>query len=344
MNIAVTSYYLPPTDRIGAGVQMHMLANAYVDLGHDVTMITPRKRLEKSARYKLRSLDIVGSNQLLKWSVALSRLQYEFEFVHFSGDDFLVPSSRSFVHLRTFLGSCFAEARNTKSAREKVRMLYAGMTEVVSSKRADICTVISQDTNRYIFGNAEVVPCGVDLSVFSPGQGKSDVPSVLFVGTLDSRKRGRELVEAFSSNVRGKYPDAELWIVRDSSNLDVDGIRSFGSISEADLVELYRKAWLFCLPSKYEGFGVPYIEAMACGTCVVATPNPGALEVLDFGSYGVLTDISNLGNTLCDLFADEHSRLTYASAGYDRSKKYNIRAIAQQYIDLVSSSSKFTSR
>ena len=56
------------------------------------------------------------------------------------------------------------------------------------------------------------------------------------------------------------------------------------------LIELYQQAWLFCLPSSYEGFGVPYIEAMSCGTPVVATPNAGAREVLEEMAGGTLPE------------------------------------------------------
>ena len=45
-----------------------------------------------------------------------------------------------------------------------------------------------------------------------------------------------------------------------------------GQVSDAELVDLYRSSWLFCLPSSYEGFGIPYAEAMANGCPVVATP------------------------------------------------------------------------
>ena len=149
MKIILTSFYLPPTDRIGAGVQMHMVANAYVALGHDVTVVSPRNVLDSDARYKLMTIPINGPNLVLKWAIELAKINFDADFVHFSGDDFLVRRNRSFVHMRTFLGSCFAEARYSSTVSGKFRMSYLGMTEFVSSEKSDICTCISHDTNRY---------------------------------------------------------------------------------------------------------------------------------------------------------------------------------------------------
>ncbi len=63
-----------------------------------------------------------------------------------------------------------------------------------------------------------------------------------------------------------------------------EGIVNLGKkVPFEKLCELYQRAWILCLPSTYEGFGVPYIEAMASGTVAVASPNPGAKEILDNG-------------------------------------------------------------
>jgi glycosyltransferase involved in cell wall biosynthesis len=61
----------------------------------------------------------------------------------------------------------------------------------------------------------------------------------------------------------------------------ISGVRYFHGIPDEALAALYRKAWVFASPSVYEGFGLPYLEAMASGTAVVATANPGSCEVLD---------------------------------------------------------------
>jgi glycosyltransferase involved in cell wall biosynthesis len=205
----------------------------------------------------------------------------------------------------------------------------------MAQRPSKINTTVSFHTNKYFPRPNVIVANGVDLSKFVPSTSKSKRPSILFIGTLDSRKRGRCLVEAFKNTVRKVYPDAELWIVRDETPLDVPGVRVFGSVSQEILIELYQQAWIFCLPSSYEGFGVPYIEAMACGTPVVATPNPGALEVLDGGKFGLITEIEQLGDTLVSLLGDHDLRMTLIRAGSERACKYDIRSIAQQYLDLA---------
>src|SRR5690606_10536824 len=71
----------------------------------------------------------------------------------------------------------------------------------------------------------------------------------------------------------------------------------------------------FCLPSAYEGFGVPYLEALACGLPVVATPNLGAREVLQDGALGVLARPDRLGAELVALLQDPARREQLAAEG-----------------------------
>src|SRR5581483_8941283 len=124
------------------------------------------------------------------------------------------------------------------------------------------------------------------------------------VGTYKNRKRGHLLMEAFTRQIRPAVPEAELWMVCSDAPA-APGVTVHGRVSEKELAELYSRAWVFCLPSSYEGFGVPYIEAMASGTPVVATPNPGSLEVLDGGRCGVIVDPDELGDALIALLRDQ---------------------------------------
>ena len=98
-----------------------------------------------------------------------------------------------------------------------------------------------------------------------------------------------------------------------------------------ELARLYQQAWVFCLPSSYEGFGRPYIEAMAAGTPVVATRNPGADEVLDNGAYGLIVPDAELGEALCSLLSRADLRREYSERGFGRAKVYSWERVAEQY-------------
>jgi glycosyltransferase involved in cell wall biosynthesis len=128
------------------------------------------------------------------------------------------------------------------------------------------------------------------------------------------------LADVFSREVRTAIPDAELWMVSDRCEV-VDGIRWIQAPSDAELRELLSKSWVFCLPSTYEGFGIPYLEAMAHGVPVVATPNYGAQALLTGGCGAVVAD-DELGSRLVKLLGDSPTRETLSAAGLARAQEY----------------------
>ena len=100
-------------------------------------------------------------------------------------------------------------------------------------------------------------------------------PYFLFVGTLEPRKNLPMLVESWRA-VRRDH-DIELWIAgrerQDFTPLaEEPGLRLLGEVPDARLPELYSGALALVYPSQYEGFGLPALEAMQCGTCVITTP------------------------------------------------------------------------
>jgi glycosyltransferase involved in cell wall biosynthesis len=209
--------------------------------------------------------------------------------------------------------------------------------EVVSSVRARRSVAVSRYTSRHFPRVVDVIPNGVDTSLFRPGGPKSARPSVLAVGhRLRDRKRLDLLLEVFLTAVRPRLPEAELWLVCDEK-VEAAGVRSFSTLLGEDLARLYREAWVFCLPSSYEGFGRPYIEALASGTAVVATPNPGALEVLGEGSHGILVEPSELGAALAGLLEDGQRRADLQERGLARAQAYAWDRVADRYEEIYES-------
>ncbi len=323
--------YLPSGTSIGVGYQVHYLANALVRRGHDVTVFSQTGAVEDS----LYHVVVVPSGRRMRtfgfaWN--LRKVDFTgFDALNAHGDDWFLWGRRRPWHVHTYHGSCLAETLRVKGAKERVRMALLALCETQSTLLPDVRVAVSENTRRWVPRIDRVISCGVDAGVFRPGQRKSDRPSILFVGVLDSRKRGRLLLDVFLREVRPAVPDAELWIVRDPGPVEAPGVRCFGAVALETLAELYRKAWLFCLPSTYEGFGVPYVEAMASGTPVVASPNPGALEVTRGGADGLVVEDGRLGATLTELLQDAQRRRELAARGLERARDFSWDRVCRDY-------------
>ena len=331
MKIAMTHVNLPNESKGGVAFQVHYLANALTERGHDVTMFTFSPAWEE-CRYRVHRLALAPSlRRVFSFVLAahLARTDFgAFDVVHTNGDNFLMRPNR-FPQVRTFYGSARDEATHAVRLRRRLYQNVLAGLERRGVRLADISVGISEATRARVPGLSHVVPCGVDVARFRPGT-KAERPVLLFVGTAGGRKRGTLLAETFAREIRPRFADAELWTVADQP-LAGNGVTNFGKVPLETLADLYRRAWVFCLPSTYEGFGVPYIEALASGTAVVATPNAGAREVLGEGAWGVLANDQGLGQAINRLFADATARTGLARRGREHALNFAWERIAQRY-------------
>lgn len=120
-------------------------------------------------------------------------------------------------------------------------------------------------------------------------------PFVMYTGGIDPRKNIEGLIEAFAAlpeSYRKNYQLAIVCNIHDAdrhrllalakrSGLSNDALVLTGYVSDADLVDLYNIAHLFVFPSFHEGFGLPVLEAMACGTPTIGSNSTSVREVLD---------------------------------------------------------------
>lgn len=335
MRIAMISRWLPRSNYAG-GVsgQVHLLATELVRRGHDVHVfgLSPAP---PGALYSARVVRETGttraarvvSHYVFPWWLRKIRFD-EYDVIHGHGDDYLVPRRPPLV--RTFYGSALGEALSSRRPRQCLYYSSMVLAEAVSALRASAVVAISATTSRHVPRVTAVIPCGVDLQMFVPGASKTPHPTILFVGEPWTRKRGELLAEVFAREVRPALPAAELWMVG-ARGITGDGIRWSGLVSGAELVTLYQRAWVFCMPSRYEGFGVPYLEAMACGTPVVSTPNGGAREVLADGRFGVIVPDGNLGAALLGLLRSPSARIESGQRGLDHARHYDIANVCAQY-------------
>jgi glycosyltransferase involved in cell wall biosynthesis len=167
----------------------------------------------------------------------------------------------------------------------------------------------------------EIVPNAVD-DYFSPGEGEGDY--LLFVGTMEPRKGIDDLLAAWESLPRPR-PRLVLcggwgWKMRIPPRADVE---LTGYVDRARLRDLYRHALAFVYPSRYEGFGIPPLEALACGAPVVAT-RTGAIP--EFASGAALLvepgDRGALAEALAKVVGDAGLRRELRARGPERASIY----------------------
>lgn len=333
LNIAMISYYLPSENKIGSGYQAHYMANALARRGHRVTMHTPVTRPD-DALYDIVRVPVGTSRRIFRFARNLGRTDWStFDILHAHGDDYWIRTHLQPPHIRTMHGSCLAEAIHVPGMKEKLRMFLLGLSELLACNAADATVGVSRNTQRSYPWIKRMIFNGVDASMFSPGSEKESLPTILFVGTYQNRKRGKLLMEAFQRDILPKVPEAQLWMVCSDAPA-APHVETLGRLSTPELAARFRRAWVFCLPSTYEGFGVPYIEAMASGTPVVASGNPGAREVLGDGKFGIIAADHDLGPALARLLVSQSERDKYRQLGLERAKEFEWNHIAAQYEQL----------
>lgn len=166
---------------------------------------------------------------------------------------------------------------------------------------------------------------------------------ILYVGTIEPRKNLPKLIEGFAQRRKRGDIQHQLvcvgpygWLSRDIDALIhrlqiADAVRFTGYVPFDDLPALYNLAEMFVFPSIYEGFGLPVIEAMACGTPVLTGRVPALEEV----SGGAVEQIASLepeaiGESLVRLAASRERREALRQRGLERARTFSWERAARE--------------
>ena len=239
------------------------------------------------------------------------------------------------------------------------RRAYKQFIGLRSVRRAAHIIAVSESTKKEIIALAgvpesriTVIPYGINPA-FRPLPSsdlieikkKYDLtrPFFLFVGTLQPRKNIRAIIAALSKLILENNLDCELvlagaegWLSGDLLSFAgekriADRLRLLGAVPHDRLPELYNSAVALVYPSWYEGFGLPPLEAMACGVSVIASRLTSLPEVV--GDAGLLVDpgdIDTLAREMLNVVQDAELRRKLSQLGLDRAKRFSWETCARE--------------
>jgi len=299
------------------------------------------------------------------WAVGLPLYVTKARFDLFHGTNFEVPfwNRRSVVTIHDLSALLHREKhRDSLARRARLRLpivakLARKIITPTESVKREVCEHLRVKANKVI-----AIPSAARQS-FRPVPSEQTVETrkrlaieddfLLFVGTLEPRKNLLTLLKAFDQIVRQTSLRPQLvitggegWLMDETFSFIKhsgigDRLRLTGYLGDEELRALYSSCRIFIYPSLYEGFGLPPLEAMACGAPVIAGRVAALQEVL--GSAARLFDPLNveaLAGSIVELMENDEERRRLASNGPKHAAKFSwaetARRTLQVYRDVVS--------
>ncbi len=167
----------------------------------------------------------------------------------------------------------------------------------------DVYSAMSQtavETLAHNYGRSDgvVIPGGVSLESFIPSERRAERPTILFSGVISERRKGVPVLLEALPLIAASEPDVELWLSGpgDPAPMLAEAppgvparVRQLGVGDPHRQHERYGKAWITCLPSTHDSFGMALVESLACGTPIVTSTHGAPKELVTKGVTGELS-------------------------------------------------------
>ena len=280
------------------------------------------------------------------WTIGLPQYLRSHPFELFHGTNYEVPLRAQCptvitIHdLSLLLHSSTHEGRAVRRARLLLPLMARKAKLIVTPSefvKNEVCEHLRIQP-RKVFAiplapRANFKPLPLDQTVEVRRRLNVEDEFLLFVGTIEPRKNLLTLVQALEEVLRttdlrpqlvvagkvGWKVDDVLAQVRGSTSRD--RVRMMGFVSDNDLRALYSSCRAFVYPSVYEGFGLPPLEAMACGAPVIASRVPSIKESV--ARIVSATDFRDLARTIVELLTDEQARQSLSIYGREYAQEFS---------------------
>ena len=187
-----------------------------------------------------------------------------------------------------------------------------------------------------------VIYCGINEYFINQETNGTKQNYILYVGRLSPTKNVEGLIKAFDLLINNYKLDLKLKMIGEYRKLNFKmnnatkrKIDFVGNASESDLINLYRNASLFVFPSFYEGFGIPPLEAAACG-CPLVVSNVASLPEIygDAAHYINPYDVVNITEGMYKVLSDKTLRQRLIQKGLERIKMFSWGRSAKKHIKI----------
>lgn len=315
----------------------------------DFELVSPRPFESTASREtKPANLSLVYSkpNALQRrwWSFGLPAYIRRTSLALFHGTNFEVPLRGNCptvvtIHdLSLLLHSSTHEARAVLRGRLRLPRMARKATAIITdseSVRREICEHLGVAAEKVfaipLAPQKEFAPLTPEQTAETRKRLGVEDEFILFTGTVEPRKNLMTLIRAFEEVLRttglrpqlviaGKIGWKQNELLRNLER-SANKVKLTGYVSDADLRALYSSCRAFVYPSIYEGFGLPPLEAMACGAPVIASAvpsvTPNAARVIP------ATDVHALTRSLLELLTDANARRTLSEAGLKHAAQFS---------------------
>jgi len=353
MRIAFLDSWLQSTiEGSGTAAGIGGLQGALIAKGYEVARLAPPRPWPQtlSARRLLFNLHLP---QLLR------SLRYDL-VVGFDIDGFLWSHQRGPGSAPYLVSVHGVVAEEMQHERGRVHWLFQGLARLEghNARHADGVITTSAYCRDAIVRHYGVAPeqvrlvsSGIDVArwrAVGDLPRESDGATILCVARQYPRKHVADLLRALPL-VRQAVPEARAIIVGDgpehgalralAEELRLGGSALLtGALPDTELEEMYRRADVFCLPSVQEGFGLVFVEALACGLPVVATRAAAIPEVVPHGRGGLLVppgDHAPLARALIELLQNPGQRAAYGAFGRRYVEQFDWLRVADRFLEQV---------
>lgn len=371
MNICIV-YSTPWPPEEGIGNYVYNLSMKLTEKGHKITVIT--RGSSKTEKQSTNGVEVIKAPFFPVYpfhvqvhgmfvNKIFASIESSFDILHIHTP--LSPLIKTHlpiittVHTPMLTDGRSIEKTNLRSGKLHAKFISYPL-EIKLFKRSDLITAVANsvahELEEYGLNSKDVIVVGngVDESLFVPSQNQTKERYILYTGRLSYRKGLFDFIECgmilcskypdikFKLTGKGPLKDKLMSIVAESGY--EDRFEFLGHVNKSRLVELYQNATIYVLPSHYEGLPTTLLEAMSCGSPVVATAVSGTLDVIESGKNGILIPPKSpdkMSEAVSMLLNNEQMRKDLGTAARKRiEEKFTWTTIADKILECYKSIGK----